>query len=46
MENGEQDSSNRAVRTTEHDCHGTVIIKIFGAVLLNAGDPPPQFTLA
>jgi hypothetical protein len=39
MENREQGSSNRAVRTTEEDDHGTVARKISDALNLAAGDP-------
>jgi hypothetical protein len=39
MENGEQGSSNRAIRTTEEDGHGTVARKISDALNLAAGDP-------
>jgi hypothetical protein len=39
MENGEQGSSNHAVRTTEQDGHGTVARKISYALNLVAGDP-------
>jgi hypothetical protein len=38
MENGEQGSSNRAVRTTEEDGHGKVARKISDALNLTAGD--------
>jgi hypothetical protein len=40
MENGEQGSSNRAVRTTEHDGHGTVHEKIFRFTALHRRWPP------
>jgi hypothetical protein len=38
MENGEQGSSNRAVRMTKEDGHGTVARKISDALNLAAGD--------
>jgi hypothetical protein len=38
MKNGEQGSSNRAIRTTEEDGHGTVARKISDALNLAAGD--------
>jgi hypothetical protein len=40
MENGEQGSSKRAVRTTEQDGHGTVARKISDALNLAAGVTP------
>jgi hypothetical protein len=42
MENGEQGSSKRAVRTTEQDGHGTVARKISDALNLAAGDARAQ----
>jgi hypothetical protein len=43
MENGEQGSSSRAVRTSDDDCHGTVTRKISDTLNLTAGDPALGF---
>jgi hypothetical protein len=46
MENGEQGSSIRAVRTSDDDCHGTITRKISDALNLAAGDLALEFALA
>jgi hypothetical protein len=46
MENGEQGSSSRAVKTSDDDCHGTVTRNISDALNFAAGGLALGFTPA